>query len=264
MSKKPSLIQAGLARGLDLTPSPYGECPVQTVYLKGLAMLIAGFSAGPWSTNCWVVSPGASQECVVIDPGYESSDQISQIISENKLKPVAVLLTHGHIDHMWSVTPIADGYEIPAMIHAADSSWLADPVSSLSEESQLLVQTLGGKFQEPKVLQTFSQNQNMTIAGLNLDILCAPGHTPGSVMFRFNDINQSLLFSGDVLFQGSIGRTDLAGGDWPSMQDTLQNVVIPLSDDLAVLCGHGPQTTIGDEKQNNPYLQSFVGRKNYE
>ena len=224
-------------------------------------MLIAGFSAGPWSTNCWVVSQGANQECVVIDPGFDSAEQISQIISENKLKPVAVMLTHGHIDHMWSVTPVADGYEIPAMIHSADRALISDPVSTLSEESRLLVKTLGGKFSEPKLLRDFSENQTLDIAGMEIEILCAPGHTPGSVMYKFNDTEQPVLFSGDVLFQGSIGRTDLAGGDWQAMQETLKNVVMPLNDELPVLCGHGSQTTIGDEKSHNPYLQPYLGRQ---
>lgn len=222
-------------------------------------MLIAGFSAGPWSTNCWVVSLGTNRECVVIDPGFDSQDRIGQIVAENKLKPIAVLLTHGHIDHMWSVTPVADGYQVPGMIHQADRALLADPVSSLSIDSQNLVKTLGGKFTEPHSVIEFSENQILNIAGMNIDVLCAPGHTPGSVMYRFNDPEQPVLFSGDVLFQGSIGRTDLAGGDWNAMQNTLTNVVLPLDDDLPVLCGHGSQTTIGEEKLHNPYLQQPSG-----
>lgn len=222
-------------------------------------MLIAGFSAGPWSTNCWVVSLGTNRECVVIDPGFDSIDQIEQIVSENRLKPIAVLLTHGHIDHMWSVTPISDGYQIPGMIHTSDRHLLKDPVSSLAPESQNLVKVLGGKFAEPQQVVEFLGNQNLDIAGMNVDILCAPGHTPGSVMFRFNDSEQPVLFSGDVLFQGSIGRTDLVGGDWAAMQDTLRNVVFPLDDSLPVLCGHGSQTTIGEEKLHNPYLQFKSG-----
>ena len=218
-------------------------------------MLIAGFSAGPWSTNCWVVSPGANQECVVIDPGFDSQNRVNELISQNNLKPIAVLLSHGHIDHMWSVTPIADGYEIPAMIHQADRNLLSDPVSSLSKDSQNLVKTLGGSFVEPNKVVEFSENQTINIAGLDIDVLVSPGHTQGSVMYRVNDVHQSILFSGDVLFQGSIGRTDLAGGDWDAMQKTLQNVVMPLDDDLVVLAGHGDQTTIGEEKKFNPYLQ---------
>ncbi len=160
---------------------------------------------------------------------------------------------------MWSVTPIADGYGIPGMIHSADRNRLADPISTLSEEYKIMVRNLGGEFSEPQIVNEFSENQTMNIAGIDIDILCAPGHTPGSVMYRFNDKTQPILFSGDVLFQGSIGRTDLAGGDWPAMQATLQNVVMPLEDDLTVLCGHGSETTIGDEKKHNPYLQSFLG-----
>jgi glyoxylase-like metal-dependent hydrolase (beta-lactamase superfamily II) len=101
----------------------------------------------------------------------------------------------------------------------------------------------------------------LSIAGMNIEVLCAPGHTPGSVMYKFEDVEQPVLFSGDVLFQGSIGRTDLAGGNWQAMQATLETVVVPLADDLPVLCGHGSQTTIGDEKKYNPYLQPFLGRQ---
>jgi glyoxylase-like metal-dependent hydrolase (beta-lactamase superfamily II) len=222
-------------------------------------MLIAGFSAGPWSTNCWVVSPGANHECVIIDSGYESTDQIAQIVSENHLKPVAVLLTHGHIDHMWSVTPVANGYEIPSLIHSSDRPYLADPISTLDKDSQSMVKALGGNFTEPQLVTEFSNNLNLQIAGLEIEILCAPGHTQGSVMYKFKDADQPILFSGDVLFQGSIGRTDLPGGDWNAMQETLRNVVMPLNNDLLVLSGHGAQTTIGEEKMNNAYLQPFVG-----
>jgi glyoxylase-like metal-dependent hydrolase (beta-lactamase superfamily II) len=160
---------------------------------------------------------------------------------------------------MWSVTPVANGYDIPGMIHSSDRPYLTDPISTLDKDRQSMVKALGGNFTEPQLVTEFSTNMNLQIAGLEIEILCAPGHTQGSVMYRFNDVEQPILFSGDVLFQGSIGRTDLPGGNWNEMQETLRNVVMPLDNDLLVLSGHGAQTTIGEEKINNAYLQPFVG-----
>jgi glyoxylase-like metal-dependent hydrolase (beta-lactamase superfamily II) len=224
-------------------------------------MLIAGFPAGPWGTNCYVVATSAGAECLVIDPGKDAAPGVADVVREYRLKPVSVLLTHGHVDHMWSVAPVAGCYDAAAWIHPDDRHLLTDPLAGISAESATLL--LGGTYQftEPDDVRELSDGLTLELAGLQLTVDHAPGHTRGSVLFGCPADQQlaaadvsGLLFSGDVLFAGSIGRTDLPGGDHPQMLQTLASKVLPLDDQLAVLPGHGPQTTIGAERATNPFL----------
>ncbi len=213
-------------------------------------MLVAGFPAGSWGTNCYVVAPGAGEQCVVIDPGHEAAGGVADLVREHGLQPVAVLLTHGHIDHTFSVVPVCGRYGVAAYIHPADRHQLADPGAGLGlSPSQ---QLLGGMtFSEPDEVIELTGSDALSIAGLDITVDHAPGHTQGSVTFRLGD---EVFFSGDVLFAGSIGRTDLPGGDYDQMLDSLARVILPLPDALPVLSGHGGETTIGRERATNPYL----------
>ena len=114
-------------------------------------MLIAGFPAGPFGTNCWILAPGARSEAVIVDPGMDSRRGIEQVVAEHGLRPVAVVLTHGHLDHMWSVLPVCDGYDIPAWIHPQDRSLLADPWAGVSGETRMMFASVVGAadFAEP-------------------------------------------------------------------------------------------------------------------
>jgi glyoxylase-like metal-dependent hydrolase (beta-lactamase superfamily II) len=220
-------------------------------------VLIAGFPAGPWATNCYLVATGPGAECLVVDPGKDAAPGIAEIVQEHKLKPVAVLLTHGHIDHMWSVTPVSGAYDATAYIHPRDRHLLSDPMSGLSRESASML--LGGtyEFVEPDAVEELSDGRSLELAGLTVVVDHTPGHTEGSVTFRTpygaDDIAE-LMFSGDLLFAGSIGRTDLPGGDHQKMLRSLREKVLTLPDNIAVLPGHGEQTSIGREKAVNPYL----------
>ncbi|TYL45286.1 MBL fold metallo-hydrolase [Nocardioides sp. BGMRC 2183] len=220
-------------------------------------MLIAGFPAGPWGTNCYLAATGPGAECIVIDPGKDAADGVAEVVREHRLKPIAVLLTHGHIDHMWSVAPVAGTYDATAWIHPEDRHLLTDPMAGMSRESSQML--LGGDYQwaEPDDVQELGDAQVLELAGMEFTIDHTPGHTRGSVSFRTpygeQDISQ-LLFSGDTLFAGSIGRTDLPGGDHPTMLRTLAEKVLPLDDDIVVLPGHGEQTSIGRERATNPFL----------
>lgn len=222
-------------------------------------MLAQGFAAGPWGTNCFVVAPGPHSECLVIDPGKDSLADLNRLIAENDLHPVAVLLTHGHIDHTWSVVPVCSEHGIPGYIHASDRDQLNDPLPGLSGETRaLMAQMAGGRIPsgEPSDLRLLHDSEQLHIAGLDLTVRHAPGHTPGSVAFVGHDdeAEVDVMFSGDLLFAGAIGRVDLPGGDWNSMLDSLARVVLPMADDTVVLPGHGAATTIGQERQFNPYL----------
>jgi hydroxyacylglutathione hydrolase len=229
-------------------------------------VLIAGFPAGPWGTNCYVAATGPGSECVVIDPGKDAAPGVEEVVREHRLKPVAVLVTHGHVDHMWCVAPVAGTYDATAWIHPDDRHLLANPMAGMLDDSLLSV-TNGGaaallganhQFAEPDDVRELTDGQDLALAGLRLTVDHTPGHTRGSVTFRSpydaqDDISQ-VMFSGDLLFQGSIGRTDLPGGDHPAMLRSLRDKVLTLPDDVVVLPGHGDQTSIGRERATNPFL----------
>lgn len=220
-------------------------------------MLIAGFPAGPWAANCYVVATGPGAECVVVDPGKDAAAGVAEIVREHRLKPISVLLTHGHIDHVWCVTPVAGTYDATAWIHPADRHLLTDPMAGISPEAASLV--LGGDytFAEPDDVAELGDGQSLELAGVTFSVDHAPGHTQGSVTFRTpyepGDVSE-VMFAGDLLFAGSIGRTDLPGGDHATMLETLRDKVLTLPDDVVVLPGHGEQTSIGHERATNPYL----------
>ncbi len=219
-------------------------------------MLIAGFPAGSFQTNCYLVAVSAGCECVVIDPGQDAVPGIDAVIAEHRLKPVAVLLTHGHIDHIWSVVPVCGARDIPAYIHPSDRALLADPARGLPPGAgqQLLP---GLTFTEPDDVAELADGMTLRLAGLEIVVDHAPGHTPGSVTFR---TGPGVMFSGDLLFAQSIGRTDLPGGDYPAILDSLARVCLTLPDETEVLPGHGPRTTIGAERASNPFLAGLVQR----
>jgi glyoxylase-like metal-dependent hydrolase (beta-lactamase superfamily II) len=220
-------------------------------------VLIAGFPAGPWGTNCYVVATGPGSECVVVDPGKDAASGVADVVREHRLKPTAVLVSHGHIDHMWCVAPVAGTYDATAYVHPRDRHLLSDPMAGMSKETAGML--LGGKYEfaEPDHVAELTDLQTLTLAGLDFLVDHTPGHTEGSVTFRTpygeQDVSE-LMFSGDLLFAGSIGRTDLPGGDHPTMLRSLRDKVLPLADDVVVLPGHGEQTSIGRERATNPFL----------
>ncbi|GHE42320.1 hydrolase [Streptosporangium violaceochromogenes] len=218
-------------------------------------MLIAGFPAGSFQTNCYVVAPAAGEECVVVDPGQDAVGALEDVLREHRLKPVAVLVTHGHIDHVWSVAPVCGARDIPAWIHPEDRELLSDPARGLSLAAGQ--ELFGGlTFTEPDDVRELSDGEVLKLAGMELTVDHAPGHTRGSVTFRLPHAGETpgVMFSGDLLFAGSIGRTDLPGGDYPTILRSLAAKCLPLPGDTVVLPGHGPQTTIGHERATNPYM----------
>jgi glyoxylase-like metal-dependent hydrolase (beta-lactamase superfamily II) len=217
-------------------------------------MLVLVHPAQMFATNCWVIAAGPGQECIIVDPGMpDISSEVSMLVQEHKLKPVAALLTHGHLDHTFSIKPLADGYSIPTYIHSEDRRFIKDPAGLLSPE--FAAQISQSSFIEPIDLRELKNGEELDLLGMRITTIHAPGHTGGSLMFTIND---EILISGDVLFAGSIGRTDLPTGSGKQMKETLIKKVLPLSDDLRVLTGHGPETTIKFERKNNPYLKELT------
>lgn len=221
------------------------------------AVLITGFPSAATDTNCWVVAPGAGEQCVVIDPGIGVTGQLDEVLAEHRLHPVAVLLTHGHVDHTFSVVPVCEARDVPAYIHPADRGQLADPWSGVG----MPVGTpLFGSltFAEPDDVRRLDDQDTLELAGLRFTVRHAPGHSAGSVVFAGETPDTPVLFSGDVLFAGSIGRVDLPGGSMAEMTGSLRDVILPLDDATVVHCGHGPSTTIEKERRTNPFLRTLV------
>jgi len=218
-------------------------------------VLVIGFPAGPPGTNCYLLAPGPGEQCLVVDPGIGAVEQLDALLAEHRLHPVAVLLTHGHLDHTFSVVPVCDARDIPAYLHPADRHQLADPWSGLGLPRETPLYGHGPlTFAEPSDVRELGNGQVLVLAGLELTVRHAPGHTPGSVAFWLQTPEAPLLLSGDLLFAGSIGRVDLPGGSEEEMLRSLVRVVLPLDDETVVRPGHGPATTVGRERATNPYL----------
>jgi glyoxylase-like metal-dependent hydrolase (beta-lactamase superfamily II) len=217
-------------------------------------MLVVGFPTGALQANCYLISPGKGQACVIVDPGQDAEEAVAQAIREHNLAPVAVVLTHGHFDHCFAVTPICDGNDIPAWIHPDDRELLSDPLKGVSAETGAF---FGGRLEmrEPAEVRELTDQAVLDLAGLELTVDHTPGHTQGSVTFQCGtEEGGRVLFAGDTLFAGSIGRTDLPGGDVRQMAHSLRTKILTLDDDTVVLPGHGPTTTIGRERATNPFL----------
>jgi hydroxyacylglutathione hydrolase len=229
-------------------------------------VLVVGFPATAFGTNCYVLAPADGEECVVVDPGIGITDALDEVLAEHRLRPVAALLTHGHLDHTFSVVPVCGARGITAYIHPDDAELLADPARGIGSQ---LTAMLGGALPdtEPDDVRPLVDGTTITLAGLEFTVDHAPGHTRGSVMYRIPGGGagsldgqpvaleaSQLCLSGDVLFAGSIGRVDLPGGSAAAMADSLRRKVLPLPDTVAVLPGHGPHTTIGRERRGNEFL----------
>lgn len=232
-------------------------------------MLTIAFPALAFDTNCYVLAPQAGEECVVVDPGVGVVETLREVLAEHRLRPAAVLLTHGHVDHVYSVTPVC-GSDTAAYIHADDRYRLHDLLGRTNPGLIAMFEQQFGAaatWTEPSNVVEIGDGTRLTLAGLDFDVLHAPGHTEGSVMFGVPEVPdgtaddagvRTTMLSGDVLFAGSIGRTDLPGGDGAAMTRSLTDVVLPLPDDTLVLPGHGPATTIARERATNPYLQGLT------
>lgn len=214
-------------------------------------MQIAGFTAGPFGTNTYVVTAsGENPEAFVVDPGKDSRDQVQKLIDDAGARLAAVVLTHGHIDH----TRDCAEFGVPVYIHPDDEVML-DPKWGAPGDFGRIFEV--DSMKQPDELHHLKAGETMTFAGMDFRVVHAPGHSPGSSLLIAAD--EDVVFAGDVLFAGSIGRTDLPLGDPAAMDRTLAGPVWELDDALTVLPGHGPVTTVAQERAANPYL-SAAGR----
>lgn len=221
-------------------------------------MFLASFASGAWQANCYLIAAAEKDECVIVDPGQDAAPLVAEVVAEHGLRPAAVLATHGHFDHVADAAAVADEYGVPVYVHRADRHLLSDPGAGLDPGGAAMVRRLvGADMAEPAQLRLY--DDALQVAGLDFVIHHAPGHTAGSVLLALATTEhpgvEQIVFSGDVVFAGSVGRTDLPGGDQPTMLRSLREVVLKLPDRTALLPGHGPQTSMAVERVQNPYLQ---------
>ncbi|WP_246945935.1 MBL fold metallo-hydrolase [Bacillus pinisoli] len=203
---------------------------------------------GPVQTNAYIVW-NEKLDCLIIDPGSEPH-KIFAFVNEYKLKPVAVLLTHAHYDHIGAVDDVRNKWEIPVYIHKKEKDWLVDPLLNLSARTP---------FSDEIVLQKADEiitgEGDLHIGPFKMKVFETPGHSPGSVSYYFEE--EQLVLSGDALFEGSIGRTDLPGGNHELLIKSIHDKLLVLPEETLVLSGHGSETTIQQEMDTNPFLNGY-------
>ena len=212
-----------------------------------------------FATNCWILAAGTGQECVVVDPGIGQPNlvrEIRSLVDSHRLKISAILVTHGHLDHSFSILPLQrDVSGGIVYIHKSDRDLLTDPTRALGPAGLQMLNQLadrfGATFEEPSDIKELESDQEVELVGLSMRIVNTPGHTPGSIVAI---VNGTHLVSGDTLFAGSIGRTDLPRGSAADMQRSLREKIAVLPGELKVLPGHGDTTTLEHEMRTNSYL----------
>ncbi|UOQ47457.1 MBL fold metallo-hydrolase [Gracilibacillus caseinilyticus] len=200
---------------------------------------------GPLSTNCYLVVQ--DKEVVIIDPSGDAEQIINQI-EQLAVAPVAILLTHAHFDHIGALDVVRDHYHVPVYLHTAEKDWLEDPElngSSLFGMGEIIAKAADHLIN--------NGDAELQIGSFSIEVCHTPGHSPGGVAYIFH--HNRLVFGGDSLFAGGIGRTDLMGGSFEQLEQSIKEKFYRLPDDYIVYPGHGPETTIKLEKESNPFVQ---------
>lgn len=225
-------------------------------------MLLLTIVAPVLGANCYILAASGARECVVVDPGIGVGEKVEEGLAEYGLRPAAVLITHGHVDHTYGLTQL--GHRLPVYIHQADAYRLADPFGTIGPGFGQLFAPLAEDWSPPPDIRPLAAGDRLRLAGLDISVIGAPGHTEGSVLYHVPapapDPGAGLCFTGDVLFAGTIGRTDLPGGEASAMAETLAAIARPpgeggLPDATMVLPGHGESSTFGRERATNPFLK---------
>lgn len=210
----------------------------------GNEILVEIINVGPLETNCYVLAAAAGRPAAVIDPG-DDVDAVLQVVNRHRLKVTHIINTHGHYDHIGADSALAAATGAKIYIHSLDANMMRDSQSNLSL-------FLGSDYRMNDEIVKMSDGDELDIGELRLKIIHTPGHTPGGISL----LTDNTLFVGDLIFSGSVGRTDLAGGDFNALMSSIDKIILKYPDSAKIYPGHGPSTTIGLEKQNNPYIKS--------
>ncbi len=210
-------------------------------------MIIKQITVGPLQANCYLLAEGSGKPAAIIDPGGDGP-LINAVVERDKLQPVVIINTHGHIDHIAANSYLKKIYPVPLLIHEDDAPGLSDPALNLSG--------IGfGNFSSPPPDRLLRDGDIIEVGALRLEVLHTPGHTPGGISLLFRrPYEQDLVFTGDTLFAGGVGRTDFPGGSMEDLLNSIRNKLLVLPEDTIVYPGHGPASTIGREKASNPFL----------
>jgi len=210
-------------------------------------MKIKKLVVGPLQANCYVVWDRAGGSAAIIDPGGDPEEIIS-VVDDEKLKPVVLINTHGHIDHIAANRAIKERYDIPLLIHREDSASLTDPGLNLS--------AMGfGQLDSPPSDRELQDGDEIPVGEIMLKVISTPGHTPGGICLLISRSDQpDVIITGDTLFAGGVGRTDFPGGSWDLLMESIRNRLLSFPDETIILPGHGPHSTIGEERKSNPFL----------
>jgi len=205
-------------------------------------MILETTVVGPFEVNCYIIASENKSPAIIIDPG-EGEDKIKQVLSKYKLKPAFIINTHGHIDHIGC----DDKFGVPVYIHHQDLRLLRDPRLNLSS-------LLTSSFSVKSEIRTLEDKENVELGQIQLEVMHVPGHTPGGIALLMKKPQNNILFTGDTLFYQGIGRTDFPGADGQLLIKSIKEKMFNLSDDTVIYPGHGPSSTIGEEKRKNPFL----------
>ncbi|WP_257345826.1 MBL fold metallo-hydrolase [Pseudalkalibacillus decolorationis] len=205
-------------------------------------------TVGPVQANCYLLW-NSTGEALIIDPGSEG-DRINKQIRDLNVQPVAILLTHAHFDHIGALDEVRAQWNVPVYLHSKETEWPNNP--DLNGSSHFpMIEPVRAK----KADHELTHGETLNIGQFTFEVLHTPGHSPGSVSFYFKE--EGIVLSGDALFMGSVGRTDLPGGDHDTLIKSIHNQLLNLDEETLVLSGHGPSTTVGEEMNTNPFLNGF-------
>ena len=223
-------------------------------------MLIEAHPVSPWQANCYLVAAGnddtAQQTpCLIIDPGITAIDVIDEVLHRRNWEPEAVVVTHGHLDHVGDAHAVAARWGVPVHCALPDQPMLTRPSLGLGVAFVGIIEEFLGADALPAPEDLRDLTEPFSVAGLNVRPHPAPGHTAGSTLLEVSDETSTVVFTGDVLFAGTIGRTDLPSGSMTEMRRTLRRILDTFADDVWLLPGHGPGTTLAAEKVGNSYLR---------